>query len=88
MNHVNITISGDVQGVGFRYATKKTANSLGIKGYVKNLSNGSVYVEAEADEKNLIQFIRWLHEGPSHARVHKVDTEDADPVHYKHFEIK
>ncbi len=88
MYHVNATISGNVQGVGFRYATKKTANSLGIKGYVKNLPDGSVYVEAEGNEKNLNQFIRWLHEGPSHARVQKVETEDDALANYNHFEIK
>jgi len=88
MNHVNITISGDVQGVGFRYAAKKTANSYRIKGFVKNLSNGNVYVEAEGNEKNVNQFIKWLHQGPSHARVKNVDAEQAEPVHYQSFDIR
>ena len=43
--HKEITISGVVQGVGFRYACLKTAQNIGIKGFVKNKLNGDVYID-------------------------------------------
>ena len=57
MKPIQITISGKVQNVGFRFHTHKKAQQLGVKGFVKNLANGNVYIEAEAEEDNLDQFI-------------------------------
>jgi two-component system LytT family response regulator len=47
--HKNIRITGRVQGVGFRYSARSLASSLGIKGFVRNLPNGEVYIEAEGN---------------------------------------
>ena len=49
MEHVTLTISGKVQGVFFRDSTKKLAEELGIRGYVKNLPDGTVKIEAEGE---------------------------------------
>ena len=73
-------ISGRVQGVGFRHFTHKLALGMGITGYVKNMSDGSVEVMAQSDsEKTLQGFQTRLKEGPSFARVHdfeRIDMED------------
>lgn len=70
--HLNITVKGKVQGVYFRKYTQLEANKLGVLGTVKNLNDGSVYIEAEADEHILEQFVAWCHEGPEMARVSEV----------------
>ena len=49
MKHLDIIVEGKVQGVFFRAATKAVADQLGVKGFVKNLANGTVYIEAESE---------------------------------------
>lgn len=55
---VRITISGSVQGVGFRYAAHKAAILHSIDGYVQNQYDGTVLIVAEAEETNLNNFLR------------------------------
>ncbi len=69
-------ISGRVQGVGFRYFAERVANQLGIRGYVKNLSTGSVEVYAIGNEPALEEFKRRLSEGPRSARVTGIEESD------------
>lgn len=85
--HKNITIEGKVQGVGFRYTAKTMALSLGVKGFVKNLTNGSVYIEAEGSEVQLKHLIDWCRRGPSYAYVDEVRIENADIKGFDIFEI-
>ncbi|MFO7918265.1 MAG: acylphosphatase [Anaerolineae bacterium] len=69
------SVSGRVQGVGFRYHARETARGLGVMGYVRNRSDGTVEVVAEGDEDSLRQFLSWLRSGPRLAQVEKVDTD-------------
>lgn len=87
MKHLNITLFGKVQGVFFRAATKAVANQLRIMGFVKNLPNGSVYIEAEGESFELENFIEWCHEGPEHAIVDKVEINPGETKNYRNFEI-
>lgn len=57
---VHIMVKGTVQGVGFRYYTRQLASSLGLNGFVKNLSSGEVEIEAEGEKQNLQELIRDL----------------------------
>ena len=77
IKHYNIIVKGRVQGVGFRYATQREARLWGIRGFVKNLPDGSVYIEAEGEQEILQQFARWCHEGPSQARVEDIEVSEA-----------
>ena len=86
MKHLNITIYGKVQGVFFRAATKAVADQLGVKGFVKNRDDGSVYVEAEGDDFSLNSFIEFCHEGPEKAKVEKVEVTEGDLKNYRNFE--
>lgn len=86
--HLNITVSGNVQGVGFRFHTISTARSLGIKGFVKNLSDGNVYIEAEGLPENIDKFVYWCNQGPSRARVTDVSTSKGEVVNFKAFDVK
>jgi acylphosphatase len=62
-------IYGQVQGVFFRSYLAKNARELGLVGFVRNLSNGSVEVLAEGDKKQLEKLIEFMKVGPSAARV-------------------
>lgn len=73
---VILTIYGRVQGVGFRYFVKQKADWLTINGFVKNMPDNKVYIEAEGDEESLEEFIALCKQGPWHSRVDDVD------VHY------
>lgn len=67
--HVNIKLTGKVQGVTFRETTKYVADQSGIRGFVRNEKDGSVYIEAEAEQWELDSFIEWCNEGPDRAKV-------------------
>ncbi|MGC8868966.1 MAG: acylphosphatase [Sulfurihydrogenibium sp.] len=67
--------SGRVQGVGFRKFVKKKADEVGVKGFVKNLPDGTVEVLAEADEETLKTFFELIKQGPPLANVEDVKYE-------------
>ncbi len=87
MKKIIIKVTGLVQGVFFRYTTRKVARKLGLKGYVKNMPDGTVYIEAEGEENDLKQLLQFANTGPPHAKVENVEYEirDADNK-YKGFE--
>ncbi len=71
-------ISGRVQGVRFRSYTKKSAERLGLKGWVKNLSDGRVESVAEGEKKKLEKFIKLLERGSMLSRVDEVKVDWGD----------
>ena len=73
MKEQGFRLHGRVQGVGFRWWTRKTAEAMGISGTVKNLDDGSVEVMARADEEILQRFADKLRDGPATARVERVE---------------
>lgn len=82
-----ITITGRVQGVSFRISTKAVADQLGVKGFVKNQKDGSVYIEAEATEICMQEFLNWCKLGPDEALVEKVDLLPNDIKMHQNFNI-
>ncbi len=83
-----INVRGKVQGVGFRFYTQKTARELGVKGYVKNLRDGSVQIEAEAEAEAMDVFLSWVKRGPEWARVDEMNTQEKPPEGFINFEIR
>ncbi|MBW2610050.1 MAG: acylphosphatase [Deltaproteobacteria bacterium] len=75
MGHIRVRliIEGRVQGVFFRDSTRREAIGLEVFGYVKNRFDGSVEVLAEGPEDKIAQLIDWCHQGPSYARVSRVN---------------
>jgi len=69
-----VRIEGLVQGVNYRYATRQKAQELGVKGWVRNMRDGSVECLLEGERDKVEALIRWYHHGPSGARVGKVTT--------------
>jgi acylphosphatase len=79
MKKITITVSGLVQGVFFRYTTRNIARKLGLKGIVKNMPDGTVYVEAEGEETDLKQLLNFVKKGPPQAKVENVIYEFSAP---------
>jgi acylphosphatase len=83
-----ITVKGRVQGVGFRFSTVREAEELGIKGFVENRMDGSVYIEAEGEPEALNKLVRWCWKGPATARVEDVTTQEIPVQNFKRFGVK
>ena len=79
MKRVRAVVRGDVQGVGFRAATAHQAQRVHVAGWVRNLRDGSVEVEAEGTPEAVDGLITWLRRGPSLARVTAVEIDDSLP---------
>ena len=72
-----MTISGHVQGVGYRANAKRVADRLGLVGWVMNLPDGSVELVAEGTPWHVEEFIEWCRVGPYGAIVEDVAIEKA-----------
>ena len=75
VKRVHIIISGYVQGVLFRYNTKKLAEKLNLKGFVRNLVSEEVEIIAEGDEEAIKELIEFCQKGPEGAEVTDIKVE-------------
>jgi len=73
----HITVTGYVQGVGFRYACCQQARVLGLSGWVRNAGDGSVEIYAAGEGEALDALVAWCHDGPPGARVKDVRVNPA-----------
>ena len=73
------TVTGRVQGVGFRWFVEHAAVQLGVAGWVRNRGDGSVEVLASGTREQLHKLYAELLKGPRASRVEKVEVEDAAP---------
>lgn len=80
MNTVRLvaTVTGHVQGVGFRYSTRQQAEQLGLVGSATNRPDGSVLVVAAGPASSVEQLLRWLHSDHPPGRVDSVDASTHD----------
>lgn len=83
-----ITIRGRVQGVGFRWNAAKEAINRDIHGFARNLSDGSVYIEAEGGREQLDSYVEWCRRGPRLSIVESVKVDTFPPVNYADFKIE
>jgi acylphosphatase len=88
VKHYSIRVGGRVQGVFFRASTAEKARKLGLKGFVRNEKDGSVYIEAEGPEANVKELIDWAKVGPPHASVAFCNVTEGEVSHYSAFEIQ
>jgi len=77
---ISFRVHGQVQGVSFRYFTRKKANTYNLTGFVRNHPQGQVEGEAQGPDESLQMLVKDLESGPSHARVTKLEKEDIDVV--------
>ena len=73
----HLTIFGRVQGVWYRAWAVETARTLGLSGWVRNRSDGSVEALAQGAADAVDAFIRQAHDGPPAAQVTRIDVVDA-----------
>ncbi len=87
MVHKEAIIRGKVQGVFFRGSAREKAEELGVRGEVKNLPDGSVWLVAEGEEEAVNELIAWCYEGPLRAEVQEVIVNDGELNGYRDFRV-
>ncbi len=86
---MHVVVIGMVQGVGFRYFTFKKARELGLKGFVKNLPDGTVEIEASGEREELEELLQAVRQGPRSAVVNDtVVSWDSGTEEDKEFRIE
>jgi len=84
---VHVRIRGFVHGVSFRSSMAQMASELGIRGWVRNLPDGSVEAFLEGDERKVRKILDWARMGPPRARVDRFEVESVAPRNHRDFRI-
>ena len=82
------TVHGLVQGVFFRISTQQQAIHLGLSGYVRNCSDGTVEVVACGEQQDVNKLMAWLHVGSQQSRVERVVKNNTEWFDYPSFEVQ
>ncbi len=83
-----VKVTGRVQNVGFRYFAVREAQKEGVKGFVRNEPDGSVYIEAEGEEETVNRFLMSMNRGPSWGRVDRMTVTEQPVRNFKNFSVK
>jgi acylphosphatase len=89
MTTARFLVSGEVQGVGFRWFVARHSRRLGLHGHARNLNDGRVEVLVRGEATSVAELESLLNAGPAHAQVSRVERSDVidEEVRYKSFEI-
>lgn len=88
MRRVAFVVTGRVQGVGYRRFAQRSADALGVAGYVRNLADGSVVGEVEGQDGAVESFLAALRRGPALSRVVEVQVRPVRAAGSVGFEIR
>ncbi len=80
-------ISGHVQGVSYRASAYQKAREIGVGGWVKNLSNGTVECLIQGNKDQIAKMVRWLQTGPALSKVTGVQCYDEKPADLDGFRV-
>jgi acylphosphatase len=83
-----IRVTGRVQGVFFRDWAQQQARELGVSGWVRNCSDGSVEAHLEGEDSAVDQLVGRMRQGPPSARVEDVRVEEAEPEGFSGFQVR
>lgn len=83
-----IQVKGRVQGVGFRQSSLREARYRGLCGFVKNMADGSVYIEIEGNIEHLNDFVGWCKRGSGYGVVEEVSVEKDKLENFNSFIIR
>lgn len=83
-----VVVSGRVQGVGFRASCGRMAGQHGVRGWVRNLPDGSVEAVFEGDPEDVRQLVEWSRHGPRFAVVADVSVTEERPEEMSDFQIR
>lgn len=84
----NWIVTGRVQGVGFRYFTYSIANKYGLRGWVRNLSDGSVQVKVQGERARIENLKKYLLKGNRFIEVRKIQENTLEEEEFSSFEIR
>ena len=85
----HIFVSGRVQGVFFRFETRRKARKLGLYGFVQNLSDGRVEAVLEGEKEKVEKLIKWAKRGPFFAKVDNIEIKEEEYQNeFDEFEIR
>lgn len=87
MRRVHVIVSGEVQGVGYRYTMRMFARDAGVAGWVRNRRDGTVEAEFEGDDAQVDAVLAWMADGPPGSRVTGARVTDAAPDGTRGFEV-
>jgi len=76
MKRVHIVAGGVVQGICFRYYAQRTAEELGVTGWVRNIPDGRIEAVVEGREKNVDAMVDWFRHGPPGALVEEFSVQE------------
>jgi acylphosphatase len=83
-----VKVQGRVQGVFFRDSTRERAIAHGVKGWARNMPDGSVEAVLEGEPEAVQRVVRFLQTGPPHAQVERVDVDAEAPEGLSGFLIR
>lgn len=76
MRRIRVVVSGDVQGVGYRYTLRMVAQEAGVAGWVRNRPDGTVEAEIEGADAKVDAVLVWMAQGPPGSKVSSADATD------------
>jgi DNA ligase D-like protein (predicted 3'-phosphoesterase) len=85
---IRASVSGGVQGVGFRESVRRRALELGVMGWVRNADHGTVAVHGEGSQTAVDALIEFLRTGPRGATVENVSVEETRPEGHEQFAVR
>ena len=85
---VRVRVTGRVQGVCYRASTRDQASALGLSGWVRNLSDGSVEAWLEGDQARIDEMLAWMRQGPEHAQVLSLEQTPCPAAGHQCFEVR
>ncbi len=83
-----VLVQGRVQGVGFRWHALERAQTLGVRGWIRNLHDGRVEAWVQGEARSVEAMLAWLETGPSHARVERVERQAEACGPYRDFSVE
>lgn len=84
---IAITVTGKVQGVGFRVSTMQHAQALHINGYARNEKDGTVRIIVQGEATALDELIDWVYQGPPRAEIVSVRVTPSTEGPFNHFHV-
>jgi acylphosphatase len=87
MIHVNISIIGKVQRVGFRFLSMQTAIRLGILGFVRYVDQNKLYIEAEGPADKIEEFKTWCRSGQCSYNISQITISPGELKNFTSYEI-
>jgi acylphosphatase len=88
MRRVHVIVTGDVQGVGYRYTMRMIANDAGVCGWVRNRRDGSVEAEVEGTDDEVDEVLAWMTEGPPGSRPSTAKVDEIPLAGGHGFEVR